>query len=132
MDLFTIVGVVIGAFVLLMVSMRVLIVLKIRKQKGKPAPKLEGARGKAMKRDRNSLFYFYSPKCGACRTMTPLVKQLSESNDGVFSVDISQDMATARAFGVMATPTTVIVKAGIVEDILVGPQPPARLKAILA
>jgi thioredoxin 1 len=42
-------------------------------KKGKSAPELGGEIGTKMEAGKKLLFYFYSPSCGACRTMTPVV-----------------------------------------------------------
>lgn len=120
-----------GAFVALMIGMRLLIQFKSSALKGKPAPELGGRPGKIIQKGKAALFYFYSPSCGACASMTPAVKALSKDNEGVFPVDISTDMATARKFGVMATPTLVVVKNRLIQEILIGPQPPTSLAGYL-
>jgi thioredoxin 1 len=117
------------AFVLFVVGMRLFMVLRIKRQQGKPVPELPGKLGRAAHSRGKSLFYFYSPGCAPCRPMTPLVKAM---RGNVFAVDITQDFETARKFGVMATPTTVLVKQGVVEQILVGPQPESALRALMA
>lgn len=124
-----------GALVLLFIgfiSMQVMLVRRMRRLEGKAAPELAGKYEKWVKSGKTALFYFYSPACGACRTMTPVVKKLGQSNDGVFAVDITQDMDTARKFGVMATPTTIVVGDGFVRRVLVGPQPPELLESTIS
>jgi thioredoxin 1 len=99
-----------------------MMVTKARKQEGKPAPDLGGKAGKWVKKGKTALFYFYSPNCGACKAMTPLVVALSKDKEGVFPIDLSKDMSIARKLGIMATPTTVIIKQGVVEKFLIGPR----------
>ena len=118
-------------FFALMIGMRLLIQFKSSALKGKPAPELGGRPGKIVQKGKAALFYFYSPSCGACTAMTPAVKALSKTNDGVFPVDISTDMAVARKFGVMATPTLVVVKDRVIKEVLIGPQPTASLAGYL-
>ena len=121
---------IVGAFIGLMIFMRILIYQKSSAMKGKPAPDLAGKPGKRIKKGKTAMFYFYSPQCGACKAMTPLVKDLAKKNEGVFPVDISRDMEIARKFSVMATPTLVIVREKMVAEIIIGPQPAARLEAL--
>ncbi len=117
--------------VVLFIGIQIFMVKKMQGQRGKPAPQLDGAPGKAIEKGRSSLFYFYSPQCGACRSMTPVVKEMAEKRSTVFPVDISRDMATARKFGVMATPTTILVKEGTVAEVLIGPQPESVLRGLV-
>ena len=114
----------IAAFIGLLLLMRVVMLLKARAAQGKPAPALNGAPGKAIRRGRPALFYFFSPKCGACHSMTPTIMDLrKKQRDAVFPIDVSRDRDTARKFGVMATPTTICVSGGTVKKVLIGPQP---------
>lgn len=115
----------------LFIGFQVFMIRKMQGQRGKPAPALEGKAGKAIARGKASLFYFYSPQCGACRPMTPVVKSMAKKQSSVFPVDISRDMATARKFGVMATPTTILVKDGTVAEVLIGPQPESVLRGLV-
>jgi len=132
MTFFYILLAIIGGFFALTIGMQLLIRYKSAALKGKPAPDLGGRPGKIIQKGKAALFYFYSPSCGACAAMTPAVKALSKSNEGVFPVDISSDMAVARKFGVMATPTLVVVKNRVIEQILIGPQPTASLAGYLS
>lgn len=130
-----IVGYVLGGIVLLFVafiSMQIIMVKRMQRQQGKPAPKLSGKPGKIVSKGHPALFYFYSPQCGACRTMTPVVKKMAGSRQGVFPVDISRDMDTARQFGVMATPTTIFVNKGVVQNVLVGAQSETQLRSLFS
>jgi len=112
-----------AAFVGLLLVMRVVMVLRARAVQGKAAPSLTGAAGKAIRMGRPALFYFFSPSCGACHSMTPeIMRMRKQRRDSVFPIDISRDMDTARKFSVMATPTTICVSGGIVKKVLIGPQ----------
>jgi len=69
----------------------------------------------------NGVIYFYSQRCGACKAMEPqveaLTKELEVKKVDVFSEDGQRE---AKKFGVMATPTTVLVKNGKVHKVFVG------------
>lgn len=113
------------------IGMQVFVAWRMKRMEGAPAPQVGGDAGQRIAGGESALFYFYSPQCGACRTMTPVVKELAGQGPGVFAVDITQDMDTARRFGVMATPTTVVVKQGTVSQVLVGAQSPDRLRSLV-
>jgi thioredoxin 1 len=106
-------------------------VFKMKLKKGKSAPELSGPYGKAIKNKKTALFYFYSPSCGACKSMTPIVSGYTKNNSRCFKVDISKDMETARAFGVMGTPSTVLVEDGIIKEFIVGPKPASEFTQLL-
>ena len=132
MSFLTYVGIGAIAIVALFVGTQFLLVSRMRRQRGKHAPELDGKAQRWLKKGKPALFYFYSPSCGACRAMTPVVKTLEKERGGVFPVDISRDMETARKFGVMATPTTVVVDNGIIREVLIGPQPRTTLEAFVS
>ena len=132
MTILYVLGSVVLAFVLFVVGLRLFMVLRIKRQEGKPVPELSGKLGRTVKSRRPSLFYFYSPSCGPCKAMTPVVQSMGRRDRHVVAVDITKDFDTARRFGVMATPTVVKVRAGVVQQVLVGPQPESTLRALMA
>ena len=116
----------------LFLGMQFFMVFKMRMKKGKPAPSLSGKLGQLINSGQKALFYFYSPGCRACRDMTPVIQQMSRRNKRVVPVDISKDMSTAQKFGVMGTPSTVLVQQGVIREFMVGPQPVEKLKQIIS
>ena len=130
MNVLLIVALAVAGLVGLLFVFQMFMIFKMRRKEGKPAPKLDGKAGKLIEKGNKAVFYFYSPACGACKSMTPVVKKMARTKANVFPIDISTDMATARKFGVMATPTIVVVQKGTIEKVLIGPQPQSILKSI--
>ncbi len=118
--------------VALFVGMQLFMRLKMMLKKGKSAPEVDGKAGRLVSNGDKVLFYFYSPGCRACIPMTPVIKNIAKKNRNVFPVDISKDMATAQKFGVMGTPSTVLVEAGKIKEFLVGFQPEDKVRALVA
>ncbi|MCX8076051.1 MAG: thioredoxin family protein [Aquificaceae bacterium] len=77
--------------------------------------------GKAFTQLRDGVVYFYSERCGACKLMKPEVERLKEKVQ-VLEMDVSrpEGFKLAQELGVMATPTTVVVKDGIIRKVFVG------------
>ncbi len=132
MNILIILGAVLGGFIVLLFALRIWMAIKMQKMQGKPAPELPGRLGKAVRKGTPTLFYFYSPSCGACKAMTPVVQKMAKKGKSVFPVDISRDMDTARKFSVMATPTTILVSEGKVQQVFIGPQPETELVRMIA
>ncbi len=65
--------------------------------------------------------YFYSERCGACKLMKPEIEKLKEKVK-VLEVDVarSEGFHTARELGILATPTTLVIKDGIIKKAFVG------------
>ncbi|MFT4627910.1 MAG: thioredoxin 1 [Myxococcota bacterium] len=80
----------------------------------------------------DAVLFFHSPSCGPCRMMAPQVKSLAASDRRVQSIDVSASLESARAFRVMTTPTTILVRAGTVAEVRLGAMPPAALAAMVA
>jgi len=79
---------------------------------GNPAAPLEPALpGFADHRDR-AVIYCYSEHCPPCRKMAPDIARLQATHPNVFKLDISRNTAEARAMGIRATPTTLLVEDG--------------------
>lgn len=123
MSLLTLIAVVLLVFI----AFRYFMMFRVKLKKGKEVPELSGKYDKAVRSGKKALFYFYSKNCGACKSMTPQVEELSKEIRNCFLVDVQNDMSTPGAFGVMATPSTVIVEEGKIKDFLVGPQNKEKL-----
>lgn len=125
-----VVGGLIGGFVLLRLGLATMLERAASRLQGQPLPPLPGKAGEQLQGRSQALVYFYSPRCGACAGMTPVLQDLSRRNPGVQLVDISRDMETARAYGIMGTPTLVAARDGVVSEVIVGPVPRPRIEAL--
>ena len=77
------------------------------------------------------MVYFYSPTCRACKVQTPVIDRLISDGHEIQKVDISRDISTARKFGVMATPTTVVLEGDKIVEFLVGAKTEDKLRKYL-
>jgi len=123
---------ILGAFVAAFVLLQLFMVFKMRLKKGKPAPELGGKMGALLGKGEKAAFYFHSPSCGACRSMTPIIEEYTGSKKNLFSINIMEDMDTARKFGILGTPSLVIVEEGTIREFLVGAQSRERLASLLS
>ncbi len=118
---------VITAFILFQMIM----MIKMKLKKGKPVPEIGGSVGKILKTGGKSIFYFYSPNCRPCLSMTPIVERLSVKNKNIYKINILDDMDSARKFGVMGTPSLVVVEDGVIKEFLVGYQSEEKIYGFL-
>jgi len=117
------------ALVGLMVVMQLVVRLKARALRGKPLPDLSEPWSKRLAGRSASILYFFSPGCGACKSLTPRFEEMSRRRpESVFVVNVGEEMELARALSVMATPSLVEVTNGIIVGYHVG-MPPAELMA---
>ncbi len=117
-----------GTFVLF----QLYIYLQSKRLVGKAAPALESGDKGGLQGSGQTLLYFYSPNCGPCRKMTPLIDELASRHDNVVSVDVSRELETARTYRVRAVPTTVLVRDGRIRKVLLGFQSVKKLKGLLS
>ncbi|CUU03504.1 thioredoxin 1 [Candidatus Thermokryptus mobilis] len=111
------------ALIVFVLVMNFSVVLRARFKKGKSVRDIGGEIGEAIKRGEKVMLYFYSPTCSACRVQTPIIDSLINLSNGrtrIFKVDVSSDPNTALKFGVMGTPSIVIVENGKIKEFFVG------------
>jgi len=82
------------------------------------------------------LIDFWATWCGPCRMQGPILDRLSEevSEEELKSVkmDVDENPATARDFGIMSIPTLLFKKDGQVVKQLAGVHTAQQIKAIVA
>ena len=72
----------------------------------------------------NVLIDFWSPQCGPCVALAPIIDQIDKDFEDltVIKINCVDDLAIAQGFGVMALPTLIFQKDGEVVKTLVGMQ----------
>ena len=71
---------------------------------------------------------FNATWCGPCRMLGPVLGEISEEMEGrvsFFGVDVDENEALARKFGVMSVPMVVLLKNGEIRDTRIGFAPKA-------
>jgi thioredoxin len=126
-----VVYILLGIFIAFM-GMQYLMILRSKRNKGKHVEQVGGKIGKMMLMGEKAMVYFYSPSCRACKYQTPVIDRLISDGHKIQKVDISRDMATARKFGVMATPTTVVLSGNEIVEFLVGAKTEDKLRKVLS
>jgi len=74
---------------------------------------------------------FYSPTCGPCRMIAPVIDALAGVYAGrllVFQLDTSSQQQSAARFGIRGVPTLLFFKDGRMVDQLVGAVPRAEIE----
>jgi thioredoxin 1 len=111
------------ALVAFILAMNLSVVLRAKFKKGKVVNDIGGKIGEAIKRGERVMLYFYSPTCSACKVQTPIIDNLINLANGrtkIFKIDVSRDVNTALKFGVMGTPSIVVVEDGKIKEFFVG------------
>jgi len=122
---------ILGGVIVLFAALQLRVIFASWRARGRAAPDFQTRLSPEQQAFDRFLLYFYSPSCGPCRTMGPHIDALAERHANVVKFDISEDLDLARAFAVKATPTTVLVREGVIERMLVGPLSEKRLESLL-
>jgi thioredoxin 1 len=77
------------------------------------------------------LIYFYSQNCPPCKQMTPIIDELATQHEMIKKVDVSANPDAARQYKIRATPTLILVKDGVIDDILLGAKKTAQIESLL-
>ncbi|MFA7346767.1 MAG: thioredoxin domain-containing protein [Desulfurivibrionaceae bacterium] len=80
------------------------------------------------------LLDFYSPTCGPCRMLAPVVDRLAQQFFGraiIAKIDTSANHLSAGRYGIRGVPTLIFLKNGQVVDRIVGALPEDALIAKL-
>ncbi|HCU07891.1 MAG TPA: thioredoxin [Clostridiales bacterium] len=79
------------------------------------------------------LLDFWSPRCGPCQMVLPLIDELAGEVKGakIGKVNVDEQPELARAFQVMSIPMLTVVKGGKVVKTAVGARPKADLQKMI-
>ncbi len=109
--------------------------LLISKSKGSLVPDISDLTGVAPSADK-MLYYFSSPNCQLSKGMTPIIEELSSSRKDVMMFDISgQDskhLEVAERFGVIGTPSIVLVNNGKILKVVLGAKSRKKIESLLS
>ncbi len=115
----------------LFLSMQVYVRLSTFLKKGKLIEDIDGSLGQAIDSGQKNLLYFYSNGCAACKPMGPVIDTLKEEFKTVHKINIATDMDIARKFGVMGTPSTILIENRKISSFLVGAKSESVLRKLL-
>jgi thioredoxin 1 len=103
----------------------------VRRMEDRPAPNIRAILGEEAARHDRLLVYFFSERCRACETVTPVVDQLAKRHQNVVKVDAGSRPEIAHEFAILGTPTLVLVDHDRIAKVLVGAPSQKRIRALL-
>lgn len=87
-----------------------------------------------LKSDVPVLVDFWSPTCGPCRALVPVLEELAEENDGdakIMKVNVAEFPMLGAKYGVDMLPTLLFFNGGNVVERMVGAQNKDKLQDAL-
>lgn len=103
---------------------------RARRVEGQAAPDTSILDGLGAQHTRK-VYYFYARHCGPCKTMAPMIERVRQDHPNLIKVDIAEAPDIARQFGIVATPTIVLVDAGTIRKVRLGSMSQRQLLAML-
>jgi thioredoxin 1 len=72
-----------------------------------------------------TLLQFSAEWCGPCKTLTPIIEELSEDNTsktnvGIGKVNVDESGEVAKSYGIRNIPTLLLFKDGEISERMVG------------
>jgi thioredoxin 1 len=131
MDLVTLIVVIVGLVFGVFAVLWALAYRRSKKMEGQPLDSLGAQLPAEIPRQGRALLYFYSPSCGACRAMRPMIDALLADKLKLVKLDITKSPDIARLFSVMGTPTTLLLEDGVIRSVLLGARTEKELRNLL-
>ena len=85
-----------------------------------------------LKSEKPVLIDFYATWCGPCRMVSPIVEQIANEHPEylVCKVNVDEEPALAKEFGIMSIPALFVIKDGEIADSVVGYRPKDAILAL--
>lgn len=118
---------IVGFFVL----MRLFVWVSGKMKHGKKVPAFSGEIGERIQKGEKLLLYFYSPSCGACKSMTPVIDEMKSEKNNIYKINLTREYNIGQKFGVLGTPATIIVNDSKIDQYILGARSEKFLRGLV-
>ena len=87
-----------------------------------------------LKENKIVLVDFYSPHCGSCKMMSPVIDDLSTTYSdrlSVYKIDAEEEVELASKYNIMAVPVIQLYKDGELKQQIQGPMNKVKLEGLI-
>lgn len=85
----------------------------------------------ALQDEPKALLYCFSPHCGPCRQMSPIIDELKNAGTPIFKLDVSEHAELSKDLGIRAAPTLMLLSEGVVKQVRLGGQTRAQIQQLM-
>ena len=73
---------------------------------------------------------FWAPWCGPCRTIAPILQEMSENHENIkfLKLNVDENQRTAIDYNVLSIPTVILFEGGEPKDTVVGARPKSHFE----
>ena len=73
---------------------------------------------------------FWAPWCGPCRTIAPILQEMSENHENItfLKLNVDENQRTAIDYNVLSIPTVILFDGGEAKDTVVGARPKSHFE----
>ena len=128
MDLMTVIFV---GLITIFLLWRLLSLYRSRQMQGRSVPDINSLLSERQKVSSRLLIYFWSQQCVMCKGMSKIIAELAETHDDILKIDAMQNMEITAGFGIMGTPSLVLVNEGKIEKMMLGTKSKSQIIEIL-
>jgi thioredoxin 1 len=107
-------------FIVAFVASQFWLVWRTRNQQGRPAPRLDDVVNAKFLEQPRLILYFWRPGCHVCGTTSMVINPLLGTRKDIVKINALEERALARRFGILGTPTLVVIREGRIERVLTG------------
>lgn len=118
-------------FVVAYVATQFWLVWRTRNQRGRRAPSVDDLLDAEFLAQPRVILYFWRPGCHVCGPTSMVINPLLGKRKDIIRINTLEQRELAQRFGVLGTPTLVVINQGWIEQVLVGSRNELQIRELV-